>query len=490
MFNFPIAGYPITKAPVNLPAFWSLGNRGWVSNYGMETQYNLFPSYASDLETFLAHNVDTLGTTNPMLYGIVNANNGKNDLLSQQGIFAAAQQGFSQGLMIRASVAVERANSALNSMASQLENILSSDKLDDSQKARIQALLDKVNAAQKRLQELTQEFSQTSDPQNVLKALTNFQQEVLALQKEGSELAKEISEEIKNNTSSSSTSDSTDSTTENTTNNTSDGKDKYDENGRPASLQKPSDREIKNICLEFADAIGKKYLGFIAGTDDEKFNTAVAALDEHNIIEVMKYWKENFCGAGKQYDNDRNFIDSFLLDADADQKVKLGRHILDTLVKRAELNGIDVTAEEAMLRKELNSSVYIDNDVFEKYIEAIYTKITEKEAQNAQSVKDKKTETKKAENDKKIEADKKRAEKVEEMKQQFIQDMKECLERDDIKELPSGVEVVKDDKGNFKGFKIRIKGKDYFGKDYLALTEALEKDGAKLPLPAKKTNLV
>ena len=64
--------------------------------------------------------------------------------------------------------------------------------------------------------------------------------------------------------------------------------------------------------------------------------------------------------------------------------------------------------------------------------------------------------------------------------------MKQCLERDDIKELPQGVEVVKDGKGNFKGFKIRIKGKDYFGKDYLALVAALAKANLTLPVPAKK----
>ena len=61
--------------------------------------------------------------------------------------------------------------------------------------------------------------------------------------------------------------------------------------------------------------------------------------------------------------------------------------------------------------------------------------------------------------------------------------MKECLDRDDLTELPSKLEVVKDDKGKFKCFKIRIKGKDYTGKDYLSLCDALKED--KLTMPVK-----
>lgn len=471
----PIIGYPATKAPVNLPAFWALGNQSWNSNYGMQTQYNTFPSYASPLDTFLAHNMNTIGRVNPMLYGIMQPQN--NDFMGQIGIQNSYNSGFQQGMMIRASISLQETASSLSSMASQLENILESDKLNDSQKARIKALLTKIEAAQERLERMTEKLASTSDANTVTKAVIAFQKEVLALQKECSKLAEKIAEEIKTGKPADDSDDSADSTDDADGDESAENDGKIGDDGRPAKYKKTKERDIQNICLDFSDAINKTYcFGMCKGTDDAKFNETVASLEEDNIIEVMKNWQEKFCGAGSPNPDDKNFMDSFLYDADHDQKAKLGRHILSLLVARAEANGVDVKTEEAVLRKELNSSI-IYNDVVDTNMMAIYEKIKNKEAQNKSKIAsgevldDKKSDNKKYE------------EEIKKAKEQFLTDMKECLDRDDLTELPSKLEVVKDDKGKFKCFKIRIKGKDYTGKDYLSLCDALKED--KLTMPVK-----
>lgn len=474
-FNTPIIGYPATKAPINLPAFWALGNQSWTSNYGMRKQYNTYPSYASPIDTFLAHNMDTIGAFNPMLYGIVQPQN--NNMMSEVGLKNSYASGFQQGQMMRASITLGECASALSSMASQLENILESDELNDSQKARIKALLAKVEAAQERLERLTEKLASSSDANVVIKTITKFQEEVLALQKERSELGKKITEEIKTGKPS----DDADEVDGEDDADGTDGADDADtgkigDDGRPAKYKKTKDRDIQNICLDFSDAINKTtWFGLCPGTDDKKFNETIASLEEDNIIEVMENWKEKFCGPGSPNPDDKNFLDSFLYDADHEQKAKLGKYMLDLLVARAEANGLDVKLEEAAARKELNSSV-IYNDVVERNIMAIYDKITKKETENKTKIASGEEVGGQKPDNKKYE------EEINKAKEQFLADMKECLDRDDIKELPSKLEVVKDDKGKFKGFKIRIKGKDYTGKDYLSLCDALKKDELTMPV--------
>ena len=457
--------------------------------------YNLpITSYYSGLEPFLACNMNTLGRFNPMLYGILNPNstNPMMDPISRLGVQNAVQIGATQAKLDRLSLAVASVNSALNSMASQLSGVLESDKLNESQKARINAILEKVKKAQSDLQNLVSRIN-SSNVNEIQKEFEAFQKRVIDLQKEASKLAENIAQEL--NGAEESSEDNNDEGVEGSNDETEDNLDEvesdYDEDGRPSSLAKPTSREVQDICLAFSDAIKAWY-----GTDDEKFEAAVTSIDESNVVEVMTRWKESFAGSGNRFSQDSSFIESFLWDADASQKEVLGKHILDMLVKRAELNGLDVTKEEAEVRAEL-SDLITDNNKVQTNIESIYNKIVAKEAANAEGVKDKKTkakedkeaekaEAKKEQEAKKAEAAKKQAEVIAKEKATFIKDIQDCTGRDDIKELPEGVEIVKDEKGNFKGFKIRIKGKDYFGKDYLALVGALEEAGLTLTLPKKK----
>ena len=102
----------------------------------------------------------------------------------------------------------------------------------------------------------------------------------------------------------------------------------------------------------------------------------------------------------------------------------------------------------------------------------ILEKVTEAEGKSAKkAVKTEKTDNAKKEAEaKKAQAAKKDKEKIEQKKTQFLEDMREIL-GDDKAEISDKVQIDKN------GCKIRIEGKDYFGKDYASLAKAIEKAG-------------
>lgn len=489
MFSFPAIGYPLTTG-MDLGSFLALGNQGWISNYGMQTQRNMFPVYTTPKDRFVAHNTESLSATNPLLYGIVNTDSIYDEASAQVRAKNAQQRGAQAAMIDLASINVKLSGQNLAALAAQLTSALETEGLTDSQKDRIKERLNEVKLLQEKLLNITKDLSNGGNLETNLDKLDKMlNKEIPALREKIGKLGEKLADEVKNNGSASSSdaSDETDDTDDTDTETTPSDKEtkpskKYDKNGRPKNLEKPSEREIKDICLAFSDAVGYTWCG-IPGTDNDAMKSVVDSLDANNVFEVMKNWKDNYCD-GKVY-NDDNFVDSFVYDANHAQKRDGGKKILKALVARAEANGLDVSEYEAKARKELNCTI-IDNGVITENLMAIYDKIEAKEKENALKVSTEKEEVKETKVSKKEAEDKKKAEKIEKQKAQFIEDMKQCLERDDINALPAGVEVEKDDNGNFKGFKIRIKGKDYTGKDYLALVAALQKDKLTLPVPARK----
>lgn len=426
-------------------------------------------------DMFLARNMNFLAASNPMLYGIVTPNSiyNNNNSIDRN----AFDCGVKTASISKAQIDIQYCGKDLAALSANLKEALRTEGLSEDQKERIQELLDRVTQAQERLLGITKELSKGADVMTALNSIKQLEKDIADLAAEREKLFETLTQEVENDT------ESDDSTDEAGDAAGSDGKTrktkgKYDKNGRPKSLTPLEKNEAKNICLDFSDSIDGWW-----GTDNDLFEKTIDKLDANNIVEVMKHWKDNYCD-GKVYD-DKSFVDSFVWDADHGQKAKYGRKILAALVERAEANGLDVSELEAAARKELNS-VFISNDTVEEKLTAIYDKIEKQEKANKSTVVEENEEAKDKNKVKKAEEEKKKAEKIQQQKSQFIEDMKQCLERDDIKELPQGVEVVKDGKGNFKGFKIRIKGKDYFGKDYLALVAALAKANLTLPVPAKK----
>ena len=79
-------------------------------------------------------------------------------------------------------------------------------------------------------------------------------------------------------------------------------------------------------------------------------------------------------------EENESFMTAFMFDADRSQKIKYGKHIRNVLFKKAKELGISNECREdfAKIDKEMNSWIYVDNDVAKNY-DNIIKKIAEKE---------------------------------------------------------------------------------------------------------------
>ncbi len=129
--------------------------------------------------------------------------------------------------------------------------------------------------------------------------------------------------------------------------------------------------EALDIADEFYDAT----YGSSIGTDNDKFNAVCEYLNKDNIIDVMLAWEDSHSA-----EENESFMTAFMFDADRSQKIKYGKHIRNVLFKKAKELGISNECREdfAKIDKEMNSWIYVDNDVAKNY-DNIIKKIAEKE---------------------------------------------------------------------------------------------------------------
>ena len=67
LFNSPApVGYGVTSMPVYLPAFFGMGDRYWSSNFGFETQHNIYSGGYDMLTYYLAKHPE-MAQTDPLL---------------------------------------------------------------------------------------------------------------------------------------------------------------------------------------------------------------------------------------------------------------------------------------------------------------------------------------------------------------------------------------------------------------------------------------
>lgn len=114
----------------NLPAYWSLGNRHWVSNFGGNIQHNIYPSGYSPLTYALAQgigNPNHISQWNPMLIGL---NLGQGMMTDPALIAQGNQNAYNWGLAIGIRGRLSSLLSNLSGIEAQITSVLKSDKLD------------------------------------------------------------------------------------------------------------------------------------------------------------------------------------------------------------------------------------------------------------------------------------------------------------------------------------------------------------------------
>ena len=458
MFNTVPIGYPITKGPVNLQAFWGLGNKAWTSNYGQSTQYNIYPDGYSPLTYALAQGFGSpnhISQWNPMLIGFNLGNNTTDPALTAIGQASAYNWGASLMQQATLQSAVTSSLRSLNGIEAQISNILKSDKLDDSQKARLEAVLEEV----KRLKE---EFQQVKIGVTSAEHILELQEQVKDLIKSASETAKEIMDEIKENEESeaSESSDDADETDDETSSSSAAA-------STTAAQRAKAENEAVDICKNIYDgAIG------CVGTDYDKIRAGVDAITKDNVTAVLNMWQEQY----QPQSGDENMIET-IFDEEMFWNNSTNTGLITTIVQKLEERAKELgvrnslAGQFAVAYDELDDT-FVNVGKVKAAVMTILEKVTEAEGKSAKkAVKTEKTDNAKKEAEaKKAQAAKKDKEKIEQKKTQFLEDMREIL-GDDKAEISDKVQIDKN------GCKIRIEGKDYFGKDYASLAKAIEKAG-------------
>ena len=490
-----VPGYGVTKFPVNMNTFWSLPN-GTTRNFGEATQYVTYPVGRSPFEYTLAQGFTSpnhISQWDPMMFSTgtnLADNYGTNPYLTQEGQQSAFNWGANLVVQQQVQSTIQGAASALNSLEGGLANIVNSDKLTSAQKATVKALLEEVKAKKEEITKQLKDKQPTADDAKAIgKAVGDLQKKVSStIDKIKGQLSGDGQGGIEaNNTTAGDSATSATGGADAGNDTTADLADSEYANidpdtGRPTSLgEKPSSKDIREICSTFYNAVNDThwYTLWTCGTDDEKFEASLNALNENNIIEVMQYWDKNYNASNVAKNT---FIYNFLDDAEHYQKREFGTKILNALLARAEADGIsdDVAQDATEVSKELGKGI-ISKDTVSKHIMAIYNKIVKKEQDNVTGAK-KVIEDKKAENQNKV--SEKKSQVVAEKRNEIISKIKEQLKLKETPQLSSGLKIETDDNGEFTGYSIEINTPNgrikATGCTYQELALAIENNGLKV----------
>lgn len=487
MLNFGFSNMLNNQWP-NLAAYQSLGNRYWISNFGGAgvgaPQHNIYPDGYSPLVYSLAQGFaqpNSIMQWNPMLIGMdLTKSLTTNPMMTMQGNMAAYNWGYTMAITSK----LQGKLSSLTGIESQLTSILKSDKLDGAQKQRLQGVLDDVKALKEKVQKLIE--NNERKPEDI----EAIQGEISEVVDNASKVAQEVLKEVKE-TSEAEQADgqNSDATAADDADDATGAADDTTEGAGAAATEeaKKKQQEKENLAVDICQDMYDGSVGNRWGTDYDKIKKGINRISKDNVTTVLNTWQSQY----QPITGDANLIETLfneehLYNPSLNKNHKVGCkianpsnnmdmiwNIVACLDQRAKDLGIKnkLAGLFAVCYDELDD-FNVDQDAIINSVQKINEAVTKAEAQ--QSKKDIATEKaneKKAEAaNKKAEKDRAEAKKTQELKNEFKNDMREIL-GDDKAEVSENVKYI-DGK-----FVIRINGKNYYGKDYLELANALEKAG-------------
>jgi len=261
-----------------------------------------------------------------------------------------------------ASQNINIAGQNLLSCKTRLQAMLNSKDTTEEQKTAINNLIAKIEAAEKKLEELKK--SSDLNPEEAYKKSREIYSEVQALVKEIADTVNGFT--ATNTTDTTATTGTTDTTaTTNTTGTTSTTSTTGTTNttsttGTTATTQGTTDNfdnDTQDWVEQMFDAIDGP------GTGDF-FDTGCSDIDENNVMDRMLCWNKYKYG-----DHNETFMQAFMWDANRSQKIEYGKKIALALRKKADELGIYEKCKEdfAAINKQMNSWVYVNNDVYKNY---------------------------------------------------------------------------------------------------------------------------
>ena len=471
LINTPApVGYGVTNMPLFLPTFFGLGDRYWTSNFGNETQHNIYQNGYDPLVYHLAHHPELM-YTDPLLTQFT-GDMGMGQIAAMQQV--GTQRIVTEHITNRINDFVPASAQTLAALKANLEALINNDQLTDDEKNKVKAKLAEVEALAKKIEKAL-EGGMAPTVAN-LKKIEDFEDEIRALKVSISELATAIAAQHPATTPEETPSTPGETPAAPGSEDETPSEDVDSETGRPTVLgDAPSKADCQKICNKIDKALNWGPFGI--GTDNASLAAALNTdIDPTNIIEVIDYW-DKF--------KDGNFFEKIFDDIDdKDQTIYIdnapeGRvSILDSLIARAEANGIynEIEDDVCKVREDLNARKYGMNwqndEQLAADLMAIVNKIKKHEAANKT---DKSKKTDKTENTTTVDVTAKKAETEANKKAEFLRRLKMKLgKKDEDIQLVDSLKVITNDKGDFEKYQVTLEGCVITANSFDDLIKAME----------------
>ena len=473
--NKLIPWFTVTKAPYNYALPQYLGNRLSWGTWGSENQPVLFPAGRSNLEYALAqdyNNPNHIRQWNPLLIGFNLNDSTTNRQAVAQGNMAAYNAGAAFMSQQLNNQRIGNVAQALGSLEGKLASALQNDKLTDAQRAKLQKLLEKVQAKKAEIQQRLQN-GQVSQEE-----IEAIQGEVLAIQNEVSQTVEKIIEEIQTGKSSN----------DNAAGNSNDSSDEQNTDGatvvteKAAKMFEAKQKEDLTSALDICKTIYAGSQGYTWGTDYDTIRKGTAKINKDNAAMVILAWDKQIAPNGKKslvkalFDEEHVYNPSLQergknnkVDNSKAKNIDMIWNITSSLEEKAKELGIyhELAGQFIVAYDELDDT-FVDQEAIENAVYEIAAKVYEKQAEK-EALDIQKNLDKGVKSEAKVQAEQE-AKKEQEAKQLFVNDMKEIY-KDDSLEVSNRVQY-KEGK-----FVIRIEGKNYSGKDFAELSKAIKDAG-------------
>lgn len=371
----------------------SFGPYAWSSNYGYETQFNIFPDSMTPLMAQYAHgilNPNHISQWNP-LFAFPIQSDFTNPQLTAQGMQSAADAANAIFEQQVSGLKLSRSAQVISSVINGAENLLKSDELTDAQKEKIQAVRDKAEALKERVEKY-QEASRAADADKAAlkEELAAISTEADALCKEFREVCKAIKEEIKEDKANGDDdkvdgndgkvdgNDNTDGDDANVNGNEentegNDGKvDGNDDNTdgdedkvEYSAKYSQSQYQTSSIAISTGAAIAEELYDAIDGLSarDNKHLIAMKKINKDNIMEVLDKWNMDH---GKEFNE--SLVESLCADSSGIVEDYHIKHIADALKAKADEAGVNVDEDYNAIQEKLERHWFRD---YEGIYEAI-----------------------------------------------------------------------------------------------------------------------
>lgn len=319
--------------------YWGVLPMG-ITNFGGDTQVSTVPDCSSG-QIGLMLNQQGLAAINGQ-YGSTISNNWGYTPSNGNPFMSNMENNAEQ---MTGAIANQTINTNLNliSMAKQrLNAMLMDSKYSESQKEKINNLLDRLSEEEAKLNDLAAETDLT--PSERYKKANAIEKNVRAIIEDISRIGKANgSEETEESEESEETEESGES------------------NG---SKKKVKDHATySDNAFVLADQFYNATYGSW-GTDDAQFDAICSQINDKNVIDIMLAWKDTHSA-----EKGESFMTTFMWDADSEQKTKYGKIIKSALMQEARRLGVMDKCKEdfAAIDKEMNSWFYVSNDVAKNY---------------------------------------------------------------------------------------------------------------------------